>query len=247
MAVRNFRVLAPELTVHKQVGELRDPITQTVTGIVQGQGTIVFEDEVIPEGEISPLLIEAIDNEDHPSHDYATRQIEEVKDDPRLSLEARLGVPVAGYEEMEEDDIVAVMRHLPSSAIQRIKEYESERDDPREGIVSYNIGFGESPLQRQEGKVSSDREDTNDDKAAARLRTREVPEDDAVVPGEGITGTGEPAIPYGETADEEEGKGDMTGSKPKKVVRRGRRDRQPKPPEGKPQGGGGGGLDKQND
>jgi hypothetical protein len=123
---------------------------------------------------------------------------------------------------------------LPSAAIQRIKEYEGERDDPRERITGYSVGFGESSIDRQEGKVSSDLQDTDESKAAVRISTREVPEDGPVVPGEGVTGTGDPQLPYGAREDAEGGDvkkvGDIKGTG--SARRRGRRDRQPKPPEG---------------
>jgi hypothetical protein len=120
------------------------------------------------------------------------------------------------------------MKMLPSAAIQRIKEYEEQRDDPRERITGYNVGYGESAVDRQEGRVSSDPQDSDPEKASARISTREVPEDGPVVAGEGVTGTGDPQVPYGSREDDE--KGDIKGSGSPR--RRGRRDRQPKPQEG---------------
>ena len=56
---RTFRVLVPELTIHKAVGELRDPINGVLLGVQQGLGKTYFEDEVVSAQDISPLLLYA--------------------------------------------------------------------------------------------------------------------------------------------------------------------------------------------
>jgi hypothetical protein len=219
MATKGYEVLVPELTVHREVATLRSPATGEVIGRQNGRGRVWFQGEVIPPDELSWDYIEALENEDNPIHRHVAAKLRPVSDEPRQSAEARLGVPFAGYDEMDEGAVLAAMGNLPSAAIQRIKEYEAMRDEPRERIVSYNVGFGESPVDRQEGRVSSDVADGDDSKAVRRLKTREVPEEGIVEPGEGITGTGDPIIPHGSSEEGEP----KSARAPK---RRGRRQRQ---------------------
>ena len=171
-------------------------------------------------------------------------KLEVTSDDPSSST--RLGSPFAGYDDMDEDDVLKAMRHLPSAAINRVKDYEAQRDEPRERIAQYNIGYGESPVDRQEGRLSGDVQDADENKAVRELSTREIPEDGPVVPGEGITGTGDPQTAYGSKKAKEEGEpaGDIKGTG-RSAQRRGRRDRQPKPPE--PGSAGSGSLDRENE
>jgi hypothetical protein len=197
---QNYEVLVPELTVHRQVGELRDPITDTVVGIQQGMGRTLTAGTIVSAADLSPILLEALENEDHPSHEAVSRKLRPVS----------------------EDSILAIMAVLPSAQVQAIKQYESLHDN-RGTIVNYSIGFGESPEARQTGLVSSDLDEPDEDKAVNKIRTRNVdPEADGeiVEPGEGITGTGERQIPPGTAAAQ-----DDDGEPKKKVARRGRRPR----------------------
>jgi hypothetical protein len=220
-----YKVLVDELTVH-----------QTIAKLVQADGSVVYQnglgqtyyrDEVIPDEKVAEDVREVLESGEGPLYESMSQKLEQSSDESGGQA-ARLGVPFAGYDEMEEDDVLTAMVNLPSAAIGRIKEYEASRDEPRERIVNYNIGYGESAVDRAEGKVSSDLQDTDEDKASAKINTREVPEDGPVKPGEGITGTGDPQVAYG-TREEKE-KGDIKGTGTTR--RRGRRDRQPKPPEG---------------
>lgn len=222
-----YKVLQDEVTVHQTIAKLPQPDGSTV--YQNGLGETYYRDEVIPEEKVAEDWREALESGEGTLFDSLSKVLEKSSDDS--STAARLGVPFAGYDDMEEDDVLTAMRNLPSAAIQRIKEYEESRDDPRERITGYNISSGESAVDRQEGKVSSDLQDTDESKPVARIATREVPDEGLVVPGEGITGTGDPQTSYG-TKDEEDdkGKGDVKGSG--STRRRGRRDRQPKPQEG---------------
>jgi hypothetical protein len=216
---QNYEVLVPELTVHRQVGELRDPITDTVVGIQQGMGRTLTAGTIVSAADLSPILLEALENEDHPSHEAVSRKLRPVSED---SNEEIFGVPIAGYDDLDEDQILAIMAVLPSAQVQAIKQYESLHDN-RGTIVNYSIGFGESPEARQTGLVSSDLDEPDEDKAVNKIRTRNVdPEADGeiVEPGEGITGTGERQIPPGTAAAQ-----DDDGEPKKKVARRGRRPR----------------------
>lgn len=214
-----YEVIADQYTIHKEVGRVTDPVSGQTVDIQQGQGKVYFKGDVIPASEISPLLIDALNDEDHPSHEYVAKRLKESGDDPREALDARVGEPFAGYEEMDEDEVVNAMRNLPSRAITRIKEYEAAHDN-REAIVGFNIGFKESPVARQTGKVSSDLQDAADDKTAAKLTTREVPEDGGTVtPGDGITGTGDPQIPHGSRKEDDESSGSGRGSRQRRSRR----------------------------
>ena len=221
-----YKVLVDELTVHQTVNQLPQP-DGSIT-YQNGLGQTYYRDEVVPDDKIAEDWKEALESGEGSLAESLGKKLEKTSDEGSTDLGRRLGVPFAGYDDMEEDDVLNAMKSLPSAAINRIKEYESQRDDPRQRIVTYNIGYGESAVDRQEGRVSSDLQDTDENKASARLTTREVPEDGPVVPGEGVTGTGDPQVAYGSKKDEEPG--DIKGAG--KPTRRGRRDRQPKPPEG---------------
>lgn len=224
-----YKVLVDELTVHKTVSRLPQPDGSVI--YQNGLGDTYYRGEVIPDDAIADDWREALESGEGSFAEGLKSKLE-VSSGDESSSSARLGVPFEGYDDMEEDDVLNAIRNLPSAAVNRVKEYEAQRDNPRERIVQFNIGFGESPMDRQEGRVSSDLQDTNSDKAAAQIATREVPEEGLVVPGEGITGTGDPQTAYGTRKAKEEGEpaGDIKGTG--RVARRGRRDRQPKPPEG---------------
>jgi hypothetical protein len=231
-----YKVLVDEVTVHVTINKLPQPDGSVI--YQNGLGQTYYRDEVVPDDKIAEDWKEALDSGEGPLAEALSKKLEK-SDDTGGDTGKRLGAPFAGYEDMEEDDILAAMKALPSAAIQRIKEFEEQQDEPRERITSYNVGYGESAVDRQAGLVSSDVQDSDPDKASARISTREVPEEGPVVPGEGITGTGDPQVPYGSRADEE--KGDIKGSGSPR--RRGRRDRQPKPQEG----GAAPSLDKANE
>lgn len=249
MAGNVYEVLVPELTLHRAIGDITDPFTGDKVGVQNGMSETYFKGEKVPEENITPDVLDALNDSDHPSHDSVAKKLKKSTGDAETNTGVRLGLPFEGYDDMDEDDITAAMRVLPSAAQMRIKEYESQRDDPRERIVNYNIGFGESALERQEGKVSGDLVEDGDErdtesKPTARLKTRTVPDDGPVEPGEGITGTGDPEKAYGAEADDEPG--DVKGTGVKRS-RTGRRARQPKPSGGVPKDAGGGSLASSNE
>lgn len=204
MAKDSYEVLVDELTVLRQTGELTDPISGRVIGIQQGQGKTYFRGEVIPAEAVSPVLRDALDDSDNELHETVSKRLKKVSGDPSQNTGLRLGLPFAGYDDMSEEEILVAMSNLPSPTTQAIKEYESQNEG-RERIVNYSIGFGESPIDRQEGLVGSELDEADEDKATAKLTTREVPEEGIVQPGEGITGTGDPQIPHGSIKASEEG------------------------------------------
>lgn len=219
-----YKVLVDELTVHSTIAKLVQPDGSVV--YQNGLGQTYYRDEVIPDDKVAEDWREALESGEGSLADGLSKVLEQTGEESS-SAAARLGAPFDGYDDMEEDDVLSAMANLPSAAVNRVKSYEAERDDPRERIVNYNIGYGESPVDRQESRVGSDPQDPDENKASAKIHTREVPEDGPVVPGEGVTGTGDPQIAYGTTGEKE--KGDIKGTGAR---RRGRRDRQPKPPEG---------------
>lgn len=226
-----YKVLVDELTVHQTIAKLPQPDGSTV--YQNGLGETYYRDEVIPDEKIADDWREALESGEGALADSLSKVLEQSSGED-VSSGARLGVPFAGYDDMEEDDVLNAMRNLPSAAIQRIKEYEGSRDEPRLRITGYNVSSGESAVDRQEGKVSSDLQDTDENKPVARVNTREVPEEGLVVPGEGITGTGDPQMSYGsrEAGDDEEAPAPEAIKGTGQTRRRGRRDRQPKPQEG---------------
>ncbi len=226
-----YEVLVKEYTAHRDVRELKNPQTGEVTGRQLGLGKVYLKGEVIGDDELGQVYKDILDDEDSQSHEYLSKRLKKVSGEASQDAAKRLGLPFADYDDMDEEAVVAAMRHLPSAVIQRIKQYESEHGEGREQIVHYNIAYGSDPDARQEGRVGGgeveeeDRSVAPEDKPTAKLTTRNVPgvdddeEDGAVTHGEGVTGTGEGKRPYGEEkADDED--------KPKRNVRS-RRSRRP--------------------
>lgn len=254
MAGTTYEVLVDELTLHKTVGEINDPFSGEKIGVQNGRGETFFKGEKVDESDISQDVLDALNDDDHPSHEAVSKRLKKSSGDAEENLAVRLGLPFAGYDDMEEDDIVVAMRVLPSAAQQRIKDYEAKRDDPRERIVNYSIGFGESSIERQEGTVSGDVVEPGDErdpeaKPTARLKTRTVPDEGPVEPGEGITGTGDPELAYGTEKDDDAGAGDIkgTGAGNRGRKRGGRQARQAKPSGGTAKDSGGGSLANSNE
>lgn len=219
-----YEVLTPEYTIHRKVGDLIDPVSGNNVGTQNGRGATYVKGEKIPADLISPDVLAALEDKDHPSYEYVSKRLKKSSGDPEQNVQARLGIPFDDYDSMDEGDVLAVMRHLPSAAIQRIKEYEAQHGESREQIVNYSIGFGEAPVDRAEGRVSSERADPDPDKAVRRIKTREVPEEGVVEPGEGFTGTGDPQKPYGAEQDEDD-EGSAASKSSRRATRRSRRDR----------------------
>jgi hypothetical protein len=240
MANKGYKVLVDELTVHKAVRPLTHPITGESMGWQQGAGETWFLDEVIPAESINPEWAEALDSgdEDNPLYGDLSKVLEPSSDEPALNEAYRMGLPFEGYDDMEEDDILAAMRVLPSPAVMRIKDWEATRgDDAREAIVTYNIGYGEGPDDRQFGRVGqAEDEELDDNKAVRRIRTRQAEDGEPVIHGEGITGTGEPQVEPGTAAAKEEEESGDGGAK--KSTRSGRRPRPKSKPAADKSGGG---------
>lgn len=222
---KGYEVLVDELTVHKAVRKLNHPITGEPIGWQQGQGETWFLGEVIPPEAINPEWAEALDEADESSELYMALKdkLKPSSDEPAVSEAVRMGMPFEGYEDMEEDDILAAMRVLPSAAATRIKEWEATHEG-RESIVNFNIGYGVSPNDYQEGKVPGGDASTEGDegKPVRAMRTRQVAEADEDAPtvaGEGVTGTGDPQVEPGTAAAAE------ADEAPKTSRRAGRRPR----------------------
>lgn len=231
-----------EVTVHK-----------TVSSLVQADGSMFHQNgmgrtyvlgEIVPPDEVAEDWKEALEkgDENDPLYRAVSAKLRPVGDEPAEDVAQRLGLPFVGYDEMDADDIVNAMRVFPSATIQKIKDYESRRDDPRHEIIDYNIGYGEHPDARQNAEIEDT--DVDETKAVRRLTTREVPEDGPVQRGEGVTGTGDPQTPYGVVKDAEEGDADAQKDKVISKARgaaggsrRGRRERTPKPATGTGEGG----------
>lgn len=228
-------ILVDEVTLHQDTAPLVN--AQGVqTGTQLGLGKTHFKTERVPVSEVAQVYLDALDDEDHPAHESVSKKIRRSTGDPEEDAALRLGLPFVGYDDLDEDAVMALLPNLPSGSQQRVKEWERRRDEPRERIVTYNTGFGESPLDRQEGRVNSGtaEEDEDPDKPVRQMKTRAVPEDGPVESGEGITGTGEPAVEPGTAQAEKEG-----GSKaaPKRRSRRTRAKVAARKPSGEGSGG----------
>jgi len=236
-----YKVLVDELTVHKAVRKLQHPITGEDTGWQQGAGATWFLDEIIPESEMNPEWAEALTSGEGPLAEALSGKLEVSSDEPALNEAYRLGLPFEGYDDMDEDDILAAMRVLPSPAVMRMKDWE-RKNEAREAIVNYNIGFGEAPDDRNSGRIAFEEDaELDEDKPVRRMRTRELnPETGEFQFGEGITGSGDPPVAPGTTASQEDSdeveepvtppEGEAGDSKLKPAARTGRRARATKKP-----------------
>lgn len=224
---KGFAVLVDELTVHQATRELNHPITGEKMGFQQGNGGTWFLDEVIPAEALNPEWVEALEKGEGSLYESLKDKLAPSNEEPTLSDAVRMGAPFEGYDEMDEDDILLTMRVLPSATVLRIIEWEKAHEN-RPEIVGFDIGFGVSPSAYQEGKVPGGDASMEGDetKAVRAIRTREIPEDGPVIPGEGITGTGDPAVEPGTAAAEEE-----NGGTKRKAPKR-RAGRRPRPSSG---------------
>jgi len=205
-------VLVDEITIPKSVRTLTQDDGNTYH---QQVGTTYFKGDKVPTDEVSPPVLEALEDSDHRNHDSLSKKLKLGSGDAHENLAVRLGLPFDGYDDMDEEDILDAMRVLPSPTVVAIQTYERQNEN-RDSIVTYNIGYGINNDDFVDGNVGSDVEDgEGEDKAVSRIKTRRVT-DTEVEAGEGYTGTGDPQVPYGESEED----------KPKKSAkRRGRRTR----------------------
>jgi hypothetical protein len=180
------------LTVHKLVAEL--PQEDGSVRRQNGMGKIYLKSERVSESELSPDYVEALNDSDHPLHEVVSKKLKKVSGEAKEDIQRRLALPFEGIDEMDEDDLLNAMRHLPSVVQMKIKEYESKQAEPRQRVMDYVIGFGESVQDRQLGKVGSPLDEPEDGKPSSELQTREVNESGPVTQGEGVTGIGVPAL-----------------------------------------------------
>jgi len=201
----SYEVIDDAVTIHRDVRQLTNPLTGEPVGFQRGNGATYLQGDILTVEQVAQVYRDALDDKNDPNHEFVSTKLRKTSDEPGENLEARLDVPFDGYEDMDEDDVVRAMSVLPSATIQRIKRYESNKEN-RSAIVNYSIGFGEHPDERQNTKLDVPEADEN--KAVGELTTRNVPDGGPVQHGEGVTGTGEPNKPFGSTkASAGEGKG----------------------------------------
>ena len=213
---KNYEVVGGEVTLHRDVRPLINPMTGEPRGFQLGMGRTYPEGAVVSGDAIASSYVRALEDSDHPLHEIFSAKLKPVSDDPTDNL-AAFGEPFADYDEMEAENVVQAMRVLPSATIQLIKEYEAGKEN-RPEIVNYNIGLGEHPTARatQPEEVEQD-----ENKAVREMTTTEVTED-GIELGEGVTGSGMPQVPPGF-------KKRSAGETKTPVQRRGRRARPAKP------------------
>lgn len=232
---KGYEVLVDEVTVHKAVRPINHPITGESMGFQQGNGATWYLGEVLTRDDMNPDWADALDKAEGSLFVSLSKRLKPVFEEPALNEEYRLGLPFAGYEDMDEDSILSIMHVMPSATVMRIKEWEARQDDPRSEIVNYNIGFGESPQDRQSGKINSGGEFAEEedliDKPSRHIATRQVPDSGPVIPGEGITGTGDPVVAPGTAAaraEEEDDSDDGSSRQPRQAASKQRAGRRPR-------------------
>src|SRR4051795_7728670 len=99
-----YKVLMDEVTVHQTVASLPQPDGSVIHQ--NGLGQTYFRDEVIPDDKVAVDWREALDSGEGALHDSLSKVLEQSKDDDSESSSARLGVPFAGYDDMDEDDVL---------------------------------------------------------------------------------------------------------------------------------------------
>src|SRR5688572_23991713 len=122
-----YKVLVDELQVLEAIGEFHDPNDNFVG--YDHVANLWFKDEVIPDNKVSPVIKEAIEDEDNPLHDYYEDKLEAVGGSKeQLDLARRLGLPFDDYDSLEEDDVIAAFRVLSGPVIAAVKEYEAAHE-----------------------------------------------------------------------------------------------------------------------
>jgi hypothetical protein len=186
-----YEVLTDTLTIHRTTAELKS--TDGTVTRQNGMGKVYLKTELVPESLISKDYIDALENSDNPLHGIISKKLKLSSGDSKEDIARRLALPFEGFDIMTEDELFSAMTHLPSAAISKIKEYELGRSEPRQRIVNYSVGFGESGDDRQLGKTGSGMAIATEGKPTSELETREVKEDGPVQQGDGVTGIGVPA------------------------------------------------------
>jgi len=200
---RKFKVVADELSVPRSLGKNHDLYGNEI-GYSHINKTWL-KGEVLDEKDVSPVVIESIDNGE------IDTIVEAGKDDESVVSE-----PIPGYDSLTSDEVRTLFKTLPSASVSAIKDYEANNGENRVEIAEYNIGLGESPVDRLLGNVGSDKQDAAP-KDTANITTREVSEDDVRF-GEGYTGDGNPDREFGST-ESDEGEVAKAKSKPKRASR----------------------------
>lgn len=185
-----YEVLSDTLTVHQMVAELKQSDGSTVRQ--NGRGKVYLKSEKIKASEISPDYIDALEDKDNSLHSVISAKLKKSTGDSKEDVARRLALPFDGFDEMDEDQLYNAMVHLPSAVISRIKEYETGRDDPRERILGYSVGYAESNEDRQLGIAGSDIDEPLEGKPTSELETRNTDTGGLVQQGDGMTGIGVP-------------------------------------------------------
>lgn len=173
-----YEVKIDELQVLEAIAELSDANGNSLG--YEHRSNLFLNGEVIADAQVSPVIREALEaqDEDDPTYRHLRGKLEYVSDArASLNVAQRLGLPFPDYESLSEEEVVNAMRVLPGAVVQAIKEYEAS-NDRREAILTYNAGTREGLRDRIEGKLSSDRDDSQEG-PTARFKTREVSESDA--------------------------------------------------------------------
>lgn len=186
-----YEVTSDTLTVHKMVAELKQEDGSTVRQ--NGMGKVYLKGELIEASQISPDYIEALEDKDNPLHAHVSRKLKKATGDSKEDIARRLSLPFDGFDDMDEDQLYNAMVHLPSAVISRIKEYENNRDEPRQRIVGFSVGYGESNEDRQLGKAGSGLKEPTEGKPSSELETRSTDTGGLVQQGDGVTGIGVPS------------------------------------------------------
>ena len=101
-----YKVLVDELTVHRTIAKL----VQADGSVVyqNGLGQTYYRDEVIPDETLRRTVREVLESGEGPLYESMSQKLEQSSDESGGQA-ARLGVPFAGYDEMEEDDVLTAM------------------------------------------------------------------------------------------------------------------------------------------
>src|SRR4051794_32507337 len=102
---QNVEVIANAVTVHRSVGELTDPQSGQVTGVQNGRGKTYLNGAVIPRDAVTPDILTALEDEDHPAHESISRKLKLVSSRSRAG-DSEVAEPFAGYDDLDEEEIL---------------------------------------------------------------------------------------------------------------------------------------------
>jgi hypothetical protein len=165
---KNIEILVPEYTLLRDVRQGKLGTGEVIYR--RGRGRIAYKGEVVDDGEVSAAILEALDDESHELHERVVKVLRRTSAKPRTADEKILNLPIEGYDDMDEDEVLGLLRAVRPEAAVQIKEYEKTRDQPRARILAYSVPHGLAPGDLNNGVGTGSVEDAEEDKPSGRSK-----------------------------------------------------------------------------